>query len=255
MTRWLRCNGDILSLLSPRSTRSSFVFAGRGKAARQAQNARAYVKHHRRRGTTKSVESESVLASAPQPSPSLSPRLKPKPTPPKAPKKSNTLPSTILALATLPLPNSFLFHQALSGSPLIDESDLPQWDKPPPYDSPPPPDTPDEAQFTRNLVDVMHGRRLRMEREACARRAVMFERGEIRALREVVREGEERVMGEWGLDKVGVGGDGCVGVCERHRVMAECYRQWQARRMVKYRREAELLAARQNPYLLCVDQV
>ncbi|KAG2124875.1 hypothetical protein DEU56DRAFT_701763, partial [Suillus clintonianus] len=68
--------------------------------------------------------------------------------------------------ATLPLPDSYLFHQSCAGSDLIDESDLSQWDQPPPYDHPVPPDSPEEARFTENLVDVMHGRYLRIQRES-----------------------------------------------------------------------------------------
>ncbi|OAX32296.1 hypothetical protein K503DRAFT_670867, partial [Rhizopogon vinicolor AM-OR11-026] len=68
--------------------------------------------------------------------------------------------------ATQPLPNSYLFHQSLTDSDLVDESDLSQWDNPPPYHSPPLKDTPDEVRFTQNLLDVVHGRRLRLERES-----------------------------------------------------------------------------------------
>jgi len=152
----------------------------------------------------------------------------------------------VVALAELPLPDSFLFLETLAGSESIDESDLPQWDKAPPYDSPPPPDTPDEAQFTRNLADVMHGRNLRIERESCARRAHMFEMGEILALQKEVQEAEKKLVDGW--DKL----DECVSsmqACERHRVMAECYRQWQARMIFKYRQEVDdLLATQRNPY-------
>ncbi|KAG1729201.1 uncharacterized protein EDB91DRAFT_1085813 [Suillus paluster] len=244
-----------------RQQKAAYSRTERGKAARQAQNARAYMKHHRRRGTTKSAESESVPQSSPKSSPAPAPAPLPAPEPKPKPKPSPTvtttppppspLPSSILTLANLPLPNSFLFHQALRGSHLIDESDLPQWDKPPPYTSTPPPDTPAEAQFTRNLVDVMHGRRLRLEREGVVVRGRKFEIGEIGAGRGALREVERRLLDEWEWGKEFVkSGD----ICERHRIMAECWRQWQARRIFRYRQEADSLDAGRNPYL-CVDQV
>ncbi|OAX32651.1 hypothetical protein K503DRAFT_661822, partial [Rhizopogon vinicolor AM-OR11-026] len=70
-----------------------------------------------------------------------------------------------IKFAMLPLPDSYLFHEALAGSDLVDESDLPHWDKAPPYDLPIPPNTVEEVQFTQNLLYVMHGQQLRLERE------------------------------------------------------------------------------------------
>ncbi|KAG2115639.1 hypothetical protein DEU56DRAFT_919353 [Suillus clintonianus] len=101
-----------------------------GKITRKAQNARAYVKHRGRRGPRTTIS-----------------------------ELPDSLTSSLLQFATLPLPDSYLFHQSCAGSDLIDESDLSQWDQPPPYDHPVPPDSPEEARFTENLVDVMHGRR------------------------------------------------------------------------------------------------
>ncbi|KAG0700907.1 hypothetical protein DFH29DRAFT_780139, partial [Suillus ampliporus] len=59
-----------------------------------------------------------------------------------------------------------LFHQSLTRSNLIDESDLLQWDKAPPYDLPTPPDSLEEDRFMQNLVDVMHSCHLCAERES-----------------------------------------------------------------------------------------
>lgn len=67
-----------------------------------------------------------------------------------------------------------------------------------------------------------------------------------------VREAERRIMDCWDEDKLKVDIHGCVPLstdCERHRVMAKCYWQWQARKIHKYRQEAGLLASGQNPYL------
>ncbi|KAG0700538.1 hypothetical protein DFH29DRAFT_876524 [Suillus ampliporus] len=89
------------------------------KIVRQAQNARAYTKHHSRHGPHTTLKD-----------------------------LHNPLPSSILQFANLPLPNSYLFRQLLNGSDLIDVSDLSQWDKAPPYNSLPPPDSPEEQRFT-----------------------------------------------------------------------------------------------------------
>ncbi|KAG1746193.1 hypothetical protein EDB19DRAFT_1691048 [Suillus lakei] len=245
-----------------RQQKAAYSRTERGRAARQAQNARAYMKHHRKRGgptvLTKSADSESPHPE-PQPKPKSKPinaprntSLHPHQNAPASPNTlpfpkqiANPLPTTILKLASLPLPTSFLFLQALSGSPQINESDLPQWDKPPPYDSPIPPDTLDEAQFTRNLVDRVFETGMGMGIDGSE------------GLVEDVREAERRVMNCWDEDKLKVDIELSTRsgrVCERHRVMAECYWQWQARRICKYRQEADLLASGHNPYLqLCID--
>jgi hypothetical protein len=69
-----------------------------------------------------------------------------------------------------------LFLKALASCDNLDESDLDQWDSPPPY--PPsvtPTDTPSEMRFTERLIEVMHGRRLRQQREMDQRRARMLQ--------------------------------------------------------------------------------
>ncbi|KAF9222814.1 hypothetical protein BS17DRAFT_707221, partial [Gyrodon lividus] len=60
-------------------------------------------------------------------------------------------------LATMPLPNSYLFCKALQGGDELDESQLSQWDSDPPYQEPEPADTIEEVQFTKNLLDIMFG--------------------------------------------------------------------------------------------------
>ncbi|KAG1724162.1 uncharacterized protein EDB91DRAFT_1062981 [Suillus paluster] len=91
----------------------------RGKIVWQAQNARAYTKHHGQCGPHTTLKD-----------------------------LHNPLPSSILQFANLPLPNSYLFHQLLNGSDLINVLDLSQWDKAPPYNSLPPSDSPEEQRFT-----------------------------------------------------------------------------------------------------------
>ncbi|KAG2096304.1 uncharacterized protein F5147DRAFT_656619 [Suillus discolor] len=107
------------------------------------------------------------------------------------------LPQSLVTLAVLPLPNSSLFHQACSGSELIDESDVLQWEKPPPYDSPPPPNSPDEDRFTRNLVDVMHGRQYRLEKETRARYAQIFATANAEVILQDIQVAERTLMGKW----------------------------------------------------------
>ncbi|KAG1810501.1 hypothetical protein EV424DRAFT_1279870, partial [Suillus variegatus] len=55
---------------------------------------------------------------------------------------------------------------SLAGSNLIDKSDLLQWDKLPSYDFHDQLDSPEEECFTYNLIDVIHGQHLWVERES-----------------------------------------------------------------------------------------
>jgi hypothetical protein len=188
----------------------------RGKAIRRVQNARTYAKHHGRHGST-------IMSF----------------------QRKRSLPRSLTALATLPLPNSFLFNQALAGSNLIDESDLSQWDDPPPYSSPPPSDTPDEARFTRNLIDVMHGRHCRLEKERRARYAQIFGARDTSLIWGEIWAAEMKLIGTWDeLYEYVLHMEGC----ERHKKMAECYMRRQAREILNYHCEADLLAQGQNPY-------
>ncbi|KAG2088053.1 uncharacterized protein F5147DRAFT_542146, partial [Suillus discolor] len=81
------------------------------------------------------------------------------------------LPSNLINLATTDLPDTYLFQQASQSADNLDESDLAQWDVNPPYHAPRPLDTPAEVCWTQNLVQVIHGRRCRMEREEVYERA------------------------------------------------------------------------------------
>jgi hypothetical protein len=76
------------------------------------------------------------------------------------------LSSALVKLATTPFPDTFLFREVLRSADALDETDLPLWDTDPPYQQPQPVDSEEEAQFTRNLIDVMSGRRMRLEKEA-----------------------------------------------------------------------------------------
>jgi hypothetical protein len=112
-----------------------------GKAMRSLQNQAAYRRRHGRRRLSSTKEAGS---------PAVFPQL----------------PAALISLALLPLPNTYLFLEAYKSADNLDESDLGQWDLDPPYDLlRVPEDTPSEERFTVNLVDVMHGRRLRQEEE------------------------------------------------------------------------------------------
>jgi hypothetical protein len=195
------------------------------KSLRRAQNARAYAKTHCRRTRTHAPTTNiphCVFAS---------------------------LPASLVVLAATPLPNTFLFHQALEDPDAIDESDLPQWDAWPPYPYNPPSDTPAESRFTKSLEEVMHGRNLRLEREARAQRASRFNAGETAptVLINEIREILETLVRNWiALQDVVVSLP--VNTCERHRVMAALLLHWQARTAHVLHGEGQLLRVGLNPY-------
>ncbi|KAG1799096.1 hypothetical protein EV424DRAFT_1546126 [Suillus variegatus] len=155
-------------MAAARQHMESYFQSKQGKMVQQAQNARAYAKCHGRHGP-----------------PTTSKNL------------HNPLPSSISQFANLPLPNSYLFHQSLNGSDLIDDSDLSQWDKAPPYNSVPPPNLPEEQCFTQNLFDVKHGHNLHMERESHAHRAAMYDAGEISKVLKELRDAQKKLLEGW----------------------------------------------------------
>ena len=76
------------------------------------------------------------------------------------------LPLELVIQAFLPLPdptNTF-FAEALSSADNFDESDFGRWDLEPPYPPALASDVPGEV-YTKRLADIMHGRRLRQQRE------------------------------------------------------------------------------------------
>lgn len=190
------------------------------KSLRRAQNARAYAKTHCRRTRTNTLH------------------------------VFTPLPAGLVVLAATPLPEtSSLFHQALEDPGAIDESDLPQWDAWPPYNYTPPPDTSAESRFTKNLEEVMHGRRLRLEREVHTERARRYNAGKAAraALANEIQEDLRALIGNWiTLQEVIVSLP--ANTCERHRVMAASLLQWQARAAHALHREGELWRVGSNPY-------
>ncbi|KAG2137063.1 hypothetical protein DEU56DRAFT_912834 [Suillus clintonianus] len=157
-------------------------------------------------------------------------------------------PSTIFYIAVCqPSSSQFLsFRRSLNGSDLLDVSDLSQWDKAPPYNSLPPPDSPEEQCFTQNLFDVMHGHNLRMERESRAHRAAMYDAGEISEVLKELQDGQKRLLEGW--DELNTRVADHRQVSARHKLMAECYRQGVARRILSYQEEVDLLVTGQSPY-------
>lgn len=69
-----------------------------------------------------------------------------------------SLPQDLVDLALKALPTSDLFVSAFRDDGSVDESGLDQWDLAPPY---PTSQTSFTITYTSNLVDVVHGRRLR----------------------------------------------------------------------------------------------
>jgi hypothetical protein len=114
----------------------------RGRVIRSLQNRAAYKHRHGRQGT----DTTKILLTRPSAQEVLDPAL--------------------VTLALMPLPDTYLFHEALCGEDALDESELGVWDAKPPYPlSSTPEDSTAEREFTRRLVEVMHGRRLRMQEE------------------------------------------------------------------------------------------
>ncbi|KIM51891.1 hypothetical protein SCLCIDRAFT_142275 [Scleroderma citrinum Foug A] len=80
------------------------------------------------------------------------------------------LPPELITLTTVPLPASYLFHEALSSEDALDESQLQCWESGPPFAQPEPADTAEELQFTTNLTHVFLGQKSHLESQAKAHR-------------------------------------------------------------------------------------
>ncbi|KII90686.1 hypothetical protein PLICRDRAFT_28662 [Plicaturopsis crispa FD-325 SS-3] len=141
---------------------------------------------------------------------------------------TESISSAIRALAAFPLPtSSSLFNEAARSADALDESDfLTIWDAPPPYTSAPPPDTFRERAYTENLANVMHGRRLRQQREGRQRRMTSLQVRGRAAVREEVAGMLEDALQSWATLRAGLE---AVSDCERHVQMAELNLRWQAR--------------------------
>lgn len=186
------------SLMSPVIIIIFTLERNRAKALRVEQNQRAYSRKHGRKGPACS-------------SPSVSAPL---------------VPSHIQQTAEFPLPTSYLFLEATRSADALDESELSVWDSLPPYDAPAPRNAFVDRTYTENLMDVMHGRRLRQARERQAARACIAEgQGRDEAREEIlglIVDGEQRYAA---LEAVLRDYDGC----DRHVRIAHLNLQWVAR--------------------------
>ncbi|KII90982.1 hypothetical protein PLICRDRAFT_28849 [Plicaturopsis crispa FD-325 SS-3] len=191
-----------------RLQKAAYARSDKGKATRNARNRAARSNEH-----THSEFSPSITRLAP-------------------------LPNSLVEMALRPLPESApLFVEALSSPDALDEGGLEQWDDDPPYLSPPPPETPSEDNYTARLVEVMHGRRLRIERARVAARLAEFSRDED-GLRTTLASELEEMLVKWEALELFTAGDSS---CSRHRRMAEHLLQWRARLVYSAHQELELL--------------
>ncbi|KAN0087821.1 hypothetical protein V8E55_006442 [Tylopilus felleus] len=79
----------------------------------------------------------------------------------------------------------------------LDESELSLWNGDPPYDQPGAADTFEEACFTRNLVDVMFGHRMRLEQQCREARMRMYEAKEEGAVVDTLEHNITGVLTSW----------------------------------------------------------
>jgi len=146
---------------------------------------------------------------------------------------------------TIPLPTSPLFLEAAQSADALDESDLPRWEKEPPYSYVEPDSTPEEEGFTRNLVDVMLGRRVRLSNEAKAQRGRRFVNGDHEIIfSELVHVIKEQTV-RWMAIYESIGDGMSRG---RNGRMAACWLQWQAHSIYSSTHEALELEKGRNPY-------
>lgn len=166
----------------------------------------------------------------------------------KGPSKPMTVPllsESLLQLATKPLPTSDLFLSTLHDPNLVDESDIDHWDRPPPY---PTSTSHDSELYTKNLIDVMHGRRLRIHCKEERRRMQESRTEPVRALRSSLSALFEAQMMLWEQALEQVGGGIYPNERETSGAMARHYLQWSARRAMALHEELEAVAVGMDAY-------
>ena len=144
-----------------------------------------------------------------------------------------------------PLPTSDLFHEASCSANALDESDLHLWEQDPPYSYLEPVITSYEERYTKNLVDVLLGRRWRLAKAAKDGRALRFVNGEVQ---DILHEVADDLVGrthKWTKLASHITGMKDGG---RNRVMAECWLYWQARDILADTEEVKALQSGDNPY-------
>ena len=147
------------------------------------------------------------------------------------------LPPELITLATVPLPASRLFHEALSSEDALDESELQYWESGPPFSQPEPADTTQESQFTTNLTHVFFGQKLRLENQAKACWKWRYVAGDGEKVITELQTAATWAFREW------VQVNNCMAECtaRRHREMANNLLQWHARIVYSYYQEVGTL--------------
>ncbi|KAI5993046.1 hypothetical protein EDD15DRAFT_2367859 [Pisolithus albus] len=203
-----------------RARKARYASSIRGRLKRQNQNSKAYYKKRGRHTSKSSLSDQLKLSSVPN------------------------LPLSLISLAAMPLPTSNLFHEASCSADALDESDLWIWEQEPPYKYPETTMTAHEVQYTKNMADVMLGRRWRLSKAVRDERALRFVEGKAQELLAGILRGLAGRIHRWTTAASHVGGMGGG----RNREMADCWLCWQARDIVSDSEEANILIGGGNPY-------
>lgn len=130
--------------------------------------------------------------------------------------KVQNLPARLMTMAMFDLPvESTLFQDAAKSADLLDETGLEIWDTGPPYPLAAASDSIREIHHTQRLVEVMHGRYTRMERE-------IFKGNRI-----ALHKAYDHLLEDWEVGDMFTE----IRLEEGHReqVMAKLWLQWRAR--------------------------
>jgi hypothetical protein len=139
-----------------------------------------------------------------------------------------------MSLATLPLPATSLFREALQNE--LDETELSQWDLLQTCLSPGLSQNSDI--YNANLVDVLHGRRLRIQKDEATVRFKIFRNGGRDGLRGSIVEEAQSVLTQWEAVESALGNlEG--GTC--HHTMAHHLLQWKSRKLRVLRKDWDAL--------------
>jgi hypothetical protein len=122
---------------------------------------------------------------------------------------------------------SHLFRQATQSTQLLDETGLELWDTGPPYPAGAPSSTPREIVHTKRLVEVMHGRRVRMQGAHEVEEAGMSQ--------QVLKDRSEAALEEW---RVAVTFMESYNNSHCELAMARLWLQWLAWEALNYHRRS-----------------
>jgi hypothetical protein len=111
------------------------------------------------------------------------------------------------------------FRNALKSAEMLDKTGMDDWDRGPPYVTGLPFDTPREVQFTERMKEVVHGRRVCLQKDE----EVVWQQFSVSDLTRLLHAAiDEWEVGRWFLTEYKDG--------HRERAMAEIWLQWVARR-------------------------